>query len=93
MRLFYRVYLCAPLRVDRVAHHSRAFLLAMVGQRGEDAVLAGLDGELQVGVGVEEHPLLQTNCLEVCDEREPEANRAGEDVNMFTVQNGNRISI
>lgn len=56
-------------------------------------MLAGLDGELQVGVGVEEHPLLQTNCLEVCDEREPEANRAGEDVNMFTVQNGNKISI
>lgn len=28
-------------------------------------MLSGLDGELQVGVGIEEHPLLQTNCLQV----------------------------
>lgn len=52
------VYLCAPLWVDCVADHSGSFLLAVVRQRGEDAVLSRLDGELQVGVGIEEHPLL-----------------------------------
>lgn len=51
-------YLRAPLGVDGVAHHSGALLLAMVRQRGEDAVLPGLDGQLQVWVRIEEHPLL-----------------------------------
>lgn len=60
-----RAHLRAPLRVDGVADHSRAFLLAVMGQRGEDAVLPRLDGELQVRVGIEEHPLLQSNGLEV----------------------------
>lgn len=59
------LYLCAPLRVNRVAHHSRAFLLAVVRQRGEDAVFARLNGELQVRVRIEEHPLLQSNCLKL----------------------------
>lgn len=40
----------------------------MVRQRGEDAVLAGLDGELQVRIGIEEHPLLQPNRLQVCED-------------------------
>lgn len=36
--------LCAPLRVDSVADHSGTFLLAVVWQRREDAVLSGLNG-------------------------------------------------
>lgn len=59
------VYLCVPLWVDSVADDTGAFLLAVVRQGGEDAVLPRLDGELQVGVRVKEHPLLQTHCLEV----------------------------
>lgn len=58
-------YLRAPLRADGVAHHSGALFLAVVRQRGEDAVLAGLDGELQVRVGIKEHPLLQSHRLQV----------------------------
>lgn len=57
--------LCAPLRVDSVADHSGAFLLAVVRQRREDAVLSGLNGQLQVWVWIEEHPLFQSHCLEV----------------------------
>lgn len=62
---FTRVYLWDPLWVDGVPGHSGALLLAVVGQRGEDAVLPRLDGQLQVGVGVEEHSFLQTNGLQI----------------------------
>ena len=58
-------HLSAPLRVDRVAADGRAFVLAMVRQGGEGAVLPGLNRELQVRVGVEEHPLLQPQGLDV----------------------------
>lgn len=59
------MYLCVPLWVDGVTGHPGALLLAVVGQRGEDAVLSWLDGQLQVGVRIEEHPLLQANGLQV----------------------------
>lgn len=59
------VYLCAPLWVDCITDHSRPFLLAMVWKWREDAVLSRLDWKLQVGVGIEEHAFLQTNCLNV----------------------------
>lgn len=60
-----RVYLCVPLWVDGVTGHSGALLLAVVWQRGEDAVLSRLDGQLQVGVRIEEHSFLQTNGLQI----------------------------
>lgn len=53
-----RVYLCVPPWVDGVTGHSGALLLAVVWQRGEDAVLSRLDGQLQVGVRIEEHSFL-----------------------------------
>lgn len=52
------VYLCVPLWVDGVAGHSGALLLPVVWQRREDAVLPRLDGQLKVGVRIEEHAFL-----------------------------------
>jgi len=76
-------HLSAPLWVDRVAHDDGAFLLAVVGQGGEDAVLPRLDRELQVGVRVEEHPLLQPRGLEVWpQERGEEAGSRDKRANM-----------
>lgn len=51
-------YLCVPLRVNSVTGHPGALLLPMVWQRGEDAVFPRLDGQLKVGVRIEEHPFL-----------------------------------
>ena len=60
-------YLPLPDGVDSVADDAGAFLLAVVRQRRENAVLAGLDGNLQVRVRVKEHALLQPRGLEVCN--------------------------
>lgn len=54
-----RADLCVPHRVGGVGCDGGASLLAMMGELGEAAPLPGLDGHLQVGVGVEEHALLQ----------------------------------
>ena len=61
----WQTHLPMPDRVDGVADDPWPLLLAVVGQGREGAVLAGLDGDLQVWVRVEEHPLLQSYCLEV----------------------------
>ena len=53
--------LSVPLRVGGVGDDGGASLLAVVGELGEAAPLPRLDGHLQVGVGVEEHALLQTH--------------------------------
>lgn len=54
-----------PHRVGGVGFDGGASLLAVVGELGEAAPLPGLDGHLQVGVGVEEHALLQPHCPDV----------------------------
>ena len=64
-RVCVQSHLSLPDRVDGVARDARAFLLAVVGEAGEGAVFAWPDGDLQVGVWVEEHALLQTHRLEV----------------------------
>lgn len=64
-----QTHLSLPNRVDGVTDNAGAFLLAVVGQRGIEAVLAGLDGDLQVGVRVEEHPFLQPCGVEIYQTR------------------------
>jgi len=54
-----------PDGVGGVSDDGRASLLAMVAEGGEHASLPGVDGHLQVGVGVEEHALLQAHRVEV----------------------------
>lgn len=54
-----------PHRVDGVGYDGGASLLAVVGELGEAAPLPWLDGHLQIGVGVEEHALLQARRLDV----------------------------
>lgn len=54
-----------PHRVDGVGYDGGAPLLAMVGELWEAAPLPGPDGHLQVGVGVEEHALLQAHSPDV----------------------------
>lgn len=57
------VWLCADLAmphgVGGVGYNGGSSLLAVVGELGEAAPLAGLDGHLQVRVWVKEHALLQ----------------------------------
>lgn len=48
-----------PHWVGGVGYDGGASLLAVVGELGEAAPLPRLNGHLQVGVGVEEHALLQ----------------------------------
>lgn len=59
-------HLPVPHWVGGVGYDGRAPLLAMVGELGEAAPLARLDGHLQVRVGVEEHALLQAHRPDVC---------------------------
>lgn len=54
-----------PHRVGGVSYDGGASLLAVVGELGESAPLPGLDGHFEVGVGVEEHALLQACCPDV----------------------------
>lgn len=51
-------YLPLPNRINGIADDAWSLLLAVVRQGREDAVLAGVDGNLQVGVGVKEHAFL-----------------------------------
>lgn len=57
--MYVRADLPVPHRVGGVGYDGGASLLAVVGELGEAAPLPGLNGHLQVGVGVEEHALLQ----------------------------------
>ncbi len=51
-------YLPLPNRINGIADDAWSLLLAVVRQGREDAVLAGVDGDLQVGVRVKEHAFL-----------------------------------
>ena len=79
MRVRVRVRVCVclhlsvPVRVDGAVDDARALVLAVVGQGGENAVLPRLDGDLQVGVWAEEHPLLQAHRVEVFTRPQKEA--------------------
>lgn len=55
-----------PHWVGGVGYDGRAPLLAVVGELGEATSLAGLDGHLQVRIGVEEHALLQAHRPNIC---------------------------
>lgn len=57
--------LSVPRGVGGVEDDGGAPLLTLVGELGEASPPAGLDGHLQVGVGVEEHPLLQSHGSDV----------------------------
>ena len=62
-------HLSLPAGVDGVTDDAGAFLLAVVWQRWKDAVPAGMDGDLQVGGRVEEHPFLQPRGVEIYQRR------------------------
>lgn len=55
--------LSLPDGVDRVAGDAGSLLLSVMRKSWEEAVLSRLDGDLQVRVGIKEHPFLQTDCL------------------------------
>lgn len=58
-------YLSLPNGINGIADDAGSLLLAVVRQSREDAVFPGMDGDLQVGVGVEEHAFLQSCGLEI----------------------------
>lgn len=59
--LYFNADLSVPNRVDGVGNDRRAPFLSMVSELWEASPLPRMYGHLQVGVGVEEHPLLQAH--------------------------------
>jgi hypothetical protein len=62
---FPNTYLCLPDGVYSVAYDRGSPFLSMMREGWEDAMFPRLNGNLQIRVGVEKHPFLQSHGLEI----------------------------